>query len=81
MCVAVVDLTLQMSEWTNPVYSFLNQYNKIPHMVLLEILKVFPEEMETKVIRLGANRRNEIQRELKNCADLLNDYLVRYIFF
>ncbi|XKL63826.1 hypothetical protein PGB90_006190 [Kerria lacca] len=75
LCVAVVDLTLQMSEWTNPVYSFLNQYNKIPHMVLLEILKVFPEEMETKVIRLGANRRNEIQRELKNCADLLNDYL------
>jgi transportin-3 len=76
LCMSVVDLSLQMNTWTNPIYSYLNQCNDIPHLILLEILKVFPEEVDTKSIRLGANRRNEIENELSNCARLLNDYLV-----
>lgn len=75
LCVAVVDLTLQMSSWKNPIYTFLNKYEEIPHMVLLEILKVFPEEMDTELIRLGSNRRTEIFNELCGCSNLLNDYL------
>ena len=76
LCMSVVDLSLQMNTWNNPIYSFLNQCNDIPHLILLEILKVFPEEVDTKTIRLGSNRRNEIENELSNCAPLLNDYLV-----
>lgn len=76
LCVAVVDLSLQMSSWKNPIFTFLNKYNEIPHKVLLEILKVFPEEMDTELIRLGSNRRNEIFNELCGCSNLLNDYLV-----
>lgn len=64
-----------MNTWNNPIYSFF-KCNEIHHMVLLEILKVFPEEIDTKLIRLGANRRNEIQEELSSCAGLLNEYLV-----
>ncbi len=77
LCVAVVDLSLQMVTWSNPIYSFLHKCDEIQPMILLEILRVFPEEMDTKVIRLGSNRRREIQDELNNCAALLNDYLVR----
>lgn len=79
LCVAVVDLSLQMSSWKDPIYTFLNKYEEIPHMVLLEILKVFPEEMDTELIRLGSNRRTEIFNELCGCSNLLNDYLVRVI--
>lgn len=65
-----------MSTWNNPIYSFLQKCNEIPPIILLEILRVFPEEIETEHMRLGANRRKEIQIELSNCAGLLNDYLV-----
>lgn len=77
LCVAIVDLTLQMNTWNNPIYSFL-KCNEIPRTVLLEILKVFPEEIDTKLIRLGANKRNKIQEELSSCAGHLNEFLVLY---
>lgn len=78
---AIVDLSLQMNSWKNPVYTFLSKYNEIPHIALLEILKIFPEEMDTELIRLGSNRRNEIFDELCGCSNLLNNYLVRILFF
>lgn len=78
LCVAIVDLSLQMSTWNNPIYSFLQKCNEIPPFVLLEILRVFPEEIETEQMRLGANRRKEIQIELSSCAGHLNNYLVCY---
>lgn len=78
LCVAIVDLTLQMNTWNNPIYSFL-KCNEIPRTVLLEILKVFPEEIDTKLIRLGANKRNKIQEELSSCAGHLNEFLKQVI--
>lgn len=76
LCVAVVHLSLQINSWKNPIYTLLNNYNEIPHLILLEILRIFPEELDTELIRLGSNRRNEIFSELCNCAGLMNDYLV-----
>ena len=65
-----------MNTWNNPIHSFLSQRDVIPHLTLLDILKVFPEEIDTESIRLGLNRRNEVENELSNCAALLNGYLV-----
>lgn len=70
-----------MSTWNNPISSFLQKCNEIPPPVLLEILRVFPEEIETEQMRLGANRRKEIQIELSNCAGHLNNYLVSAMDF
>ena len=44
--------------------------------VLLELLKVFPEELQNKAIRIGENRRTIIQRELAALTSSVLSFLV-----
>ena len=43
--------------------------------VLLEVLVVLPEEISSRHLRLGANRRNEITEELKQSAPDVIEFL------
>ncbi|KAI6184207.1 Transportin-3 [Aphelenchoides bicaudatus] len=70
LCVALADLYLQVPEWNNFVAELLSKFaelaqkdSKYSH-VLLELLKVFPEELQNRSLRIGDNRRNTVQQEL-----------------
>ncbi|KAK7866974.1 hypothetical protein R5R35_006810 [Gryllus longicercus] len=60
LCLALADLALQMSSWQSPVLDLINQFGGKHLGPLLEILTVLPEEVNSRSLRLGANRRNEI---------------------
>ncbi|VDK43028.1 unnamed protein product [Anisakis simplex] len=67
LCLALVDLYLQVPEWTNFVAEILDKFtnmsdDKTP--VLLNLLKVFPEEIQSRHLRVGENRRRAVNAEL-----------------
>ena len=66
LCVALADLLLQMTSWTTPVQDLIQQLGPknngqdVHLWPLLEVLTVLPEEMGSRNLRLGANRRAEV---------------------
>ncbi|KAI6242871.1 Importin N-terminal domain-containing protein [Aphelenchoides fujianensis] len=70
LCVALADLYLQTPEWNDFIAELLNKFASLTQAdihyahILLELLKVFPEELTNKQLRIGDNRRNAVQTEL-----------------
>lgn len=62
LSLAMADLALQMASWKSFVVDLISRFGcSITHIpVLLEVLTVLPEELNSRPLRLGANRRNEI---------------------
>ncbi|CAD5215243.1 unnamed protein product [Bursaphelenchus xylophilus] len=72
LCVALADLYLQVPSWNNFIAQLLNQFAeraqndiKAAH-ILLELFKVFPEELQNSNLKIGENRRKAVQDELAN---------------
>lgn len=49
--------------------------------ILLELLKVFPEELQNRSIRIGDNRRNAVQQELAAQIEPMLAFLVSLEIF
>ncbi|KAK7492007.1 hypothetical protein BaRGS_00016671 [Batillaria attramentaria] len=66
LSLALADLALQMSTWKNAVGDLIQRFgNNLQQLpFLLEVLTVLPEEVNSRSLRLGANRRAEILDEL-----------------
>ncbi|KAI6194285.1 CDK-activating kinase assembly factor MAT1 [Aphelenchoides besseyi] len=70
LCVALADLYLQVPEWNDFIAELLNKFAELTQTdvryahILLELLKVFPEELTNSQLRIGDNRRNAVQKEL-----------------
>ncbi|GMR34304.1 hypothetical protein PMAYCL1PPCAC_04499, partial [Pristionchus mayeri] len=65
LCLAIADLYIQVHEWKNWVAELLNTFNSMGGdrtRMLLVLLRVFPEEIDT--IRVGENRRREVREEI-----------------
>ncbi|KAF8364425.1 tsr-1 [Pristionchus pacificus] len=65
LCLATADLYIQVHEWKNWVAELLNSFNSMDGdrtRMLLVLLRVFPEEIDT--IRVGENRRREVREEI-----------------
>lgn len=62
LCLALADLALQMATWKSPVADLIDRFGNATHHlpVLLEVLTVLPEEVNSRSLRLGANRRSEV---------------------
>ena len=75
LSLALADLVLLMPEWKGAVNDILNRLKPSKPWVLLEVLVVLPEEIGSRHLRLGANRRNEIVQELKHNSPQVNDFL------
>lgn len=66
LCLALADLLLQMTSWTTPIHDLIQKFGpknnfETSHLwPLLEVLTVLPEEMGSRTLRLGANRRSEV---------------------
>lgn len=81
LALAVCDLALQMPEWKLPAVTFIEKYSKDKNALpyLLEILTVLPEEVNSRHLRLGANRRATIIDEMENSAPRVIDVIQAYM--
>lgn len=77
LCLAVSDLALVMSAWQNPVLNLIEQFSHNPDSLwpLLEILSLIPEEINSRYLRLGANRRQEINKQLERNSGTVFEFL------
>ncbi|CAJ0581571.1 unnamed protein product, partial [Mesorhabditis spiculigera] len=76
LCLAVANLYIQVPVWTNFIAQLLNRFTALSGdrtKMLLTLLKVFPEEVETSCV--GENRREAIRQELAMSADSVILYL------
>uniref|UniRef100_A0A8B9JYT2 Transportin-3 n=1 Tax=Astyanax mexicanus TaxID=7994 RepID=A0A8B9JYT2_ASTMX len=66
LALAIADLALQMASWKGCVHTLIEKYsNDVTSMpFLIEILTVLPEEVHSRSLRIGANRRTEIIEDL-----------------
>ncbi|XP_033102078.1 transportin-3-like [Anneissia japonica] len=70
LCLALADLALQMPQWRNSASFLIQKFssNQTHVPILLEILIVLPEEIHSRSLRLGQNRREEFSQELTESA-------------
>ncbi|XP_076655817.1 transportin 3 [Halictus rubicundus] len=76
LCLALADLALQMSSWQKPVVDLINRFGGSTSNLwpLLEVMTVLPEEVNSRSLRLGANRRQHILQELNASADTVTEF-------
>ncbi|XP_042324330.1 transportin-3 isoform X2 [Sceloporus undulatus] len=78
LALAIADLALQMASWKGCVHTLVEKYNNdvtsLPF--LLEILTVLPEEVHSRSLRIGANRRTEIIEDLAYYSSTVVSLLV-----
>ncbi|XP_058057355.1 transportin-3 isoform X1 [Anopheles bellator] len=77
LSLALADLALLMSSWNKPVATLLERFSSNANMMfaLLELLTLIPEEVNSRHLRLGANRRKEILQELEADSTMVVEYL------
>lgn len=84
LCLALADLALLMASWSDPVRDLIEELSNNPNSLwpLIVIIRLIPEEINSRYLRLGANRRDEIQKKLetnsKNVTELLVGSLTNY---
>lgn len=77
LCLALADLVLLMSAWTNPIGDLIEQLSVQPQGIrpLVVIFSLIPEEINSRYLRLGANRRQEIYAHLESHSRTVCDLL------
>eukprot|EP00095_Tigriopus_kingsejongensis_P001756 maker-scaffold183_size276960-snap-gene-1.22 protein:Tk01756 transcript:maker-scaffold183_size276960-snap-gene-1.22-mRNA-1 annotation:"Transportin-3" len=75
LCLALADLMLQMPEWKGAVAELIQRYAQTRNVALLELLIVLPEEVNSRHLRLGANRRSEVVEDLRSSAEFVTQFL------
>lgn len=77
LCLALSDLSLLMSSWHNPVCNLMERFSNNPNsmMALIVILTLIPEEINSRYLRLGANRRQEVLRDLETNSNNVANFL------
>ena len=78
----MADLILLMPEWTNALSELMSKLSGSPATVpaLLEVLLLLPEEVDSRHLKLGSNRRSQIKQMLSlsmpHIAGFLHSMLV-----
>ncbi|XP_058793421.1 transportin-3 isoform X2 [Phymastichus coffea] len=78
LCLALADLILQMPTWQNPIIDLIQKFGNNPASLwpLLEILTVLAEEVHSRFLRLGTNRRQEIVSHFCSHGNSLLEFLL-----
>nr|XP_033815477.1 transportin-3 isoform X2 [Geotrypetes seraphini] len=78
LALAIADLALQMASWKGCVQTLIEKYSNETSSLpfLLEILTVLPEEVHSRSLRIGANRRSEIIEELSAASSTVVSLLL-----
>ncbi|XP_050347277.1 transportin-3 [Nymphalis io] len=75
LSLALADLALQMTSWSNCVGDLIKLFSNKNDFVLLEVLTVLPQEIDSSSLKLGENRREEIKSELRANSQLVTFFL------
>ncbi|KAJ8673318.1 hypothetical protein QAD02_004580 [Eretmocerus hayati] len=77
LSLALADLILQMASWKEPLLDLFQKFGNRDEGVwpLLEILIVLPEEVSSRYLRLGSNRRQDIVNNFTANGDRVLEYL------
>ena len=90
LCLAMADLILLMPEWTNALSELmarLSTPNTVQpllevtrsscssHPSLLQVLLLLPEEVDSRHLRLGSNRRSQIKQMLSLSSPHIAQFL------
>lgn len=78
LCLALADLALLMSSWPDPVHDLIAKLSSNPNTLwpLIVIVRLIPEEINSRHLRLGANRRDVIQKQLETNSKMVTELLV-----
>lgn len=81
LALAVADLAIQMTSWKSCVQMLIEKYGNDESALpfLLEILTVLPEEVHSRSLRVGTNRRTEVIEDLAYHASLVIGLLTAYM--
>ena len=72
----MADLALLMSSWLTPVEDLVARFGGSHPVPLLEVLTVLPEEVGSRHLRLGANRRDQVFSYCTRSCPLVLNLLV-----
>ena len=75
LSLALADLALQMPKWEDAVTELVKRFGSERPFALLEVLVVLPEEVGSRHLRLGANRRQQVTAQLRNAANIVAQFL------
>jgi transportin-3 len=77
LCLAVTHLILQASSWADPISQLLGSFGSdASHWwPVLEILTLLPEEVHSRKLQLGENRRHQVTHQLETVAPTVLSFL------
>jgi transportin-3 len=77
LCLAVTHLILQAGSWADPIGHLLNTFGTDPShwWPILEILTLLPEEVHSRKLQLGENRRHQVVHQLEVVAPAIVAFL------
>lgn len=76
LCLALADLALQVPTWQKPVLDLIDRFSATNKLPLLEVMTVLPEEVNSRTLKIGANRRQQVLHELTACVPSVTSFLV-----
>lgn len=78
LCLALADLALLMARWEDPVRDLIERLSRNENSLwpLINTISLIPEEVSSRNLRLGSNRRDEIQKQLEGNAQIVLHLLV-----
>jgi len=81
LCLAMADLIILMPEWTDALAELMAKLSVGGETVgaLLEVLLLLPEEVDSRHMRIGANRRSQIKQLLTASAPHVAQFLQQMV--
>lgn len=78
LCLALADLALLMASWADPIRDLIEHLSKNSDSLwaLIVIIQLIPEEINSRHLRLGANRREVIRKQLESTSKIVTTLLV-----
>lgn len=78
LCLALADLALLMASWADPIQDLIEHLSKSADSLwaLIGIIQLIPEEVNSRHLRLGANRREAIKKQLESNSKMVTSLLV-----
>ena len=75
LCLAIADLILLMPEWSTALSELISALSTINTIPLLEVVLLLPEEVDSRHLRLGANRRQQVKEMLASSSPHITQFL------
>uniref|UniRef100_A0A5K3FVV0 Xpo1 domain-containing protein n=1 Tax=Mesocestoides corti TaxID=53468 RepID=A0A5K3FVV0_MESCO len=77
LCLAVADLFCQMVQWTDAISDIVKTLSSsdVTASYLVDVLRFISEELNSKSLRLGLNRRHALMAHLESQKGLVLDFL------